>query len=210
MDIIRRRERDTMDKTRKQKMLVVVFLFMVAVLVGGCGHKSNEKITDIEQFKCQSSIQNVFNVLGETEIEKSSYNDGEFYKYKDLNLWGHIGEAVFSVREDKETIQEFYCYLTLNEKELEELLSYFSEKYGSYKVSDYLKTGNNTYSWEIEREKVKDIGYNEIHIQCNGDDEYIIFFKDEWSMKTDEAYYEYLNEGEGSEDYLEKEEKKRK
>ncbi len=38
--------------------------------VTACGHNSSAEPIDLEQFKCSSSIQTVFEVLGETEKEE--------------------------------------------------------------------------------------------------------------------------------------------
>lgn len=179
---------------RKILMILLCFVFLC-----GCGgNKSSSELIDIEQFKCQDSIKNVFNVLGEVELKTTSF-DLEYYEYENLNLWGYNGNAIFSVRGDKETIQEFYCHLKLNTKEFEELLSYFSNKYGSYKVSDFGET-IKTYKWEIEEEKAEIIGYNDIHIQYNGDKKYTVYFNDDMSLKNDDAYNEYLEEKNESEE----------
>lgn len=167
---------------------------MILILgMSGCGHKSNSELIDIEQFRCQDSIQTVFDVLGGENTE------AERYVYEKINLWGYNGTATFCVRDDEETIQEFYCTLELNEKEFEKLISYFSEKYGAYVVDDFGET-IKLYEWYISEENGEigyeedEIGYDRIVIQDNGEEEYKIFFKDEWSAIKDEAYYEAVEE----------------
>ncbi|MBQ8518768.1 MAG: hypothetical protein IJ455_04055 [Agathobacter sp.] len=156
---------------------------MILILgMSGCGHKSSSELVDIERFRCQDSIQSVFDVLGGENTE------AERYVYENINLWGYNGTVTFCVRDDEETIQEFYCALELNEKEFEELISYFSEKYGACVVDDFGGT-IKLYEWSVSEENGK-IGYDKIIIQDNGEEEYKIFFKDEWSAIKDEAYYE--------------------
>lgn len=169
----------------KKIALIILFYFIVALFTG-CGHKSDLEQTDIEQFRCQDSIQTVFDVLGESDFE----NVREKCKYEELNLWGYEGSIAFDLRDDKDTIKSFCCYLTLNKKEFEDIIAYFSEKYGSYEVDNW---GENLtwYKWKINNENW---GYSEISIRDNKNKEYAIFFSDEWSGKTDEAYYEHLEE----------------
>ena len=187
----------------KCKMLRIVIALVMAFCLAGCGHKSSAELTDIEQFKCQDSIQTVFDVLGESEILQSMVGDGQYYKYENLNLWGYEGNAVFDVRDDKDTIQNFYCNLTLENWEFEELISQFTEKYGSYEVDNYGET-IKVYGWDIAEEEAEELGYNDVHIQDNGDKKYTVYFSDEWSMLKDEAYYEYLEEKNTSKTLAEK------
>ena len=170
----------------------------LCLLLVGCGNKSNGEIVDIEQFKCQDSIEKVLNVLGNTNAKISTYGNNTFYNYDNLNLWGYDGTAVFEVRDDKETISEFYCKLRLNNKEFEELLSYFSEKHGSYEVSSFGDT--KSYKWTIGEDDDKigydeeEVGYDEVVIRDNGDKQYKVSFSDEWSIIKDEVYYEKVEE----------------
>ena len=175
----------------KKRLSFICFIVILCYLVVGCGHKSTKELSDVEQFKCQDMIDTVFEYFGETDI-KSSYGN-EYYSYGDLNLWGYTGEVVFEVRGDKKTIQEFYCHLTLYQKEFEKLLEYFSDKYGSYEVSNYGETVK-TYKWKITDKKAEELGYNSVHIQCNTDKKYTVYFVDEWSYENDEAYYKHLEE----------------
>lgn len=180
------------------KKKLIAILLASCVLASGCGgNKSKEQLIDIEQFKCQESIQSVFDVLGEVEIQTSSY-DEDYCKYENLNLWGYNGTAYFDLRDDKDTISQFYCSMILNEKEFEKIVSCISDKHGSYEVSDFGDT-IKTYKWEIEEDKAKELGYSKVHIQYNGDKKYTVYFSDEWSGIKDEAYYEHL-EDESSEE----------
>lgn len=187
-------------------MIVLVCCLMLV----GCGNKSKEELADIEQFKCQDSIQTVFDVLGKTKIESGTFG-GQYYIYEDLNLFGYNGKAVFSVRGDKDTIEDFYCNLTLSDKEFEDILSQFSDKYGSYeaKKHEYENLEIITYEWKFDGEKAEESGYSNISIQYNGDEKYTIYFSDEWSAKDDESYYEYLKEKEGEPESENAEEKRK-
>ena len=180
------------------KKKLIAILLASCVLASGCGgNKSKEQLIDIEQFKCQESIQSVFDVLGEVEIQTSSY-DEDYCKYENLNLWGYNGTAYFDLRDDKDTISQFYCSMILNEKVFEKIVSCISDKHGSYEVSDFGDT-IKTYKWEIEEDKAKELGYSKVHILYNGDKKYTVYFSDEWSGIKDEAYYEHL-EDESSEE----------
>ena len=175
----------------KDKKILIPLLFVIIFTLSGCGHKSTSELVDIEQFKCQNSIQTVFDVLGETDMETSSLI-GDYYEYENLNLWGYDGYVDFRVRDDKETISSFECTLTLNDNEFEELLSRFSDKYGSYEVSNY--TNQTAYTWEFSEDESSDLGYNKLSIGYYGDKKYIVDFSDEWSMYKDDVYYEHLDE----------------
>lgn len=151
---------------------IISVLLMIAVLVCGCGssNKSGTELTDIECFKCQDSIQTVFDVLGETEIEESDGN--QYYSYNGLNLCGYNGKAIFNVMEDGKTIKDFNLSLTLNENELEEIVSYFYKKYGDYKQG---YTGS--YKWDIDGEQAKEDGYENIIIIDDRDGKYTVSFR---------------------------------
>ena len=174
-----------MRKTKRFAMM----LLMVAAVLGGCGNKSKEELTDIEQFCCQDSIQTVFNVLGEAEL-KTKMLGGEYYKYEGLNLFGYEGEVVFNVRGNKETIQDFCCYLVLSKKEFEDILYQISEKYGKYQSEEFI--GDIIYTWVVPDDK--EMGYTEITAVQYEDKKYSFSFSDEWSNKKDEAYYQHLEE----------------
>lgn len=176
---------------RKQKKQIIAMLLMIMVLLCGCGNKSKAKITDIEQFRCQDSIQTVFDVLGEIKMETSAYI-GENYTYENLNLYGYDGKAIFRVRDDKETISSFECNLILNKKEFEDVLSQLKDKYGEYEKNEY--TNQTAYVWEIAEDKAEEIGYNRISLSDNGDKKVYVKFSDEWSDKKDDAYYKHLEE----------------
>lgn len=175
-----------------------ILLFLTTVLcvlgVSSCGHKSDAELVDIEQFKCQDSIQTVFDVLGSAQIENDSY------KYENLNLWGYNGTATFVVREDGDTIKEFYCDLILDKKEFETILSSLSEKYGSYKelingsITNYKWiTGEETYEVGYDKEEV---GFDQIKIAFDGKENYTITFCDEWSDNGDDLYFVYIDKPE--------------
>ena len=163
----------------------------LVVLMAGCGHKSKNELVDIEQFKCQDSIQTVFDVLGSAELQEDSFL-GEIYEYNNLNLWGYDGYAIFRVRADEDTIQSFDCHLTLNKKEFEDVLYQLSDKYGHYEKSEY--TTQTAYTWEIPEDDAQRLGYCRISFSDYGDKKAVIDFSDEWSICTDEAYYEHLEE----------------
>ncbi len=186
-----------------KKIVIGLIGVLACVLFAGCGVKSEPQTADmgqtvdIEQFRCQDSIQTVFDVLGKTALV--SNNSGvSYYRYENLNLWGYEGEAIFFVRDDKDTIKMFICYLTLTEEEIEELYSYFSEKYGSYVEQEYIN-GDKADKWYLEKEKAEEAGYDDIRIQCSENEKYTVYFEDKWSESEDETYYKYLKEQEGSE-----------
>lgn len=181
-----------MDKIRKQTKRIFIILMMCFALVG-CGHRNKEELTDIEQFRCQDSMQTVFDVLGKTELENGTFG-GEYYTYDNLNLWGYDGKAVFNVRNDKDTIQSFECNLKLNSKEFENVLSQLTDKYGEYEKHEY--SNQIAYVWEIPQDKAEELGYNSISFSDYGDKKFIVSFRDEWSGKNDEAYYKHLEEEE--------------
>lgn len=172
---------------------IIVALLMMAVLMCGCGssNKSDAELKDIEQFKCQDSIQTVFDVFGESEMEDNAYI-GECYTYEDINLYGYNGKATFRVRGDKKTIAKFECSFELNKNEFEDVLSQLSNKYGEYEKNEY--SNQIAYVWKIPEEMAGEMGYNQICLSDYGDKKAIIDFTDEWSIKTDEAYYEHLEE----------------
>lgn len=171
-----------------KKLLTII---LCAFILTGCGNKSNKELTDIEQFKCQDSIETVFNVLGKTEMEENAHI-GECYRYENLNLYGYNGKAIFRVRNDKDTISSFECYLTLNKKEFEDVLSQLSNKYGEYEKSEY--TNQIAYVWEFSDSEATELGYNRISLSDYGDKKAVINFSDEWSTYKDEEYYKYLEE----------------
>ena len=178
------------------KKILVTMALTIVLALSGCGHKSNSELVDIEQFRCQDSIETVFDVLGKTDIVSS-----EYYKYDELNLWGYEGSATFYVRDNKETITDFECNLILNRKEFDSLLSQFKDKYGTYDVSEI---GEETlYKWNFPTETAIEYGYDTIYITDCGNKEYEVSFMDEWSIYKDEAYYEYLEEKEAEENKLE-------
>lgn len=172
---------------KKYFFAVMTLIFLLT----GCGHKSEEELTDIEQFRCQDSIQTVFDVLGETEMENNTYI-GECYNYENLNLYGYDGKAIFRVRDNKETISSFEANLTLNKNEFEDVLSQLENKYGKYEKSEY--STQTSFVWEITEDKAKEIGYNRISLSDYGDKKVYVRFSDEWSNKKDEAYYQHLEE----------------
>ena len=204
-----------------KKWRFVLLSMIIVVMMSGCSHKSNAELVDVEQFRCQDSIETVFEVLGESELKEYSYpsylengdmayyergyyiifadiKDASYYLYEKVNLFGFNGYVVFDVRDDKETIQGIYCNLTLNDEEFNELVEYFEKKYGSYKVDNFGET-IKTYEWIISEKNGKvgygadEIGYDEIVIENRGDDKYIVAFNDEWSFENDK-YYQALEE----------------
>lgn len=182
------------------KKLFMLSLLQITFLLSGCGHTSDTKPINIEQFKCQESIETVFNVLGETDMETNTFI-GECYRYENLNLFGYNGYALFRVRDNKDTIQSFECYFELNKKEFEDVLSQLKDKYGEYKKSVY--SNQIAYVWEIPEDKAEQLGYNRISFSDCGDKKAVIDFSDEWSIYKDEAYYEYLEEKENKKNELE-------
>lgn len=182
-------ENTVLEDFQMKKYFFTVIIFLL--LLTGCGHKSKEDLTDIEQFRCQDSIQTVFDVLGEIEIENNVYI-GECYTYENLNLYGYDGEAIFRVRDDKDTISSFECSLKLDKKEFMDVLSQLEDRYGESEKSEY--SNQIAYVWEIVEGEAKEIGYNRISLSDYGDKKVYIRFSDEWSNKKDEAYYQYLEE----------------
>lgn len=166
-------------------------LLIIAVLLEGCGHKSDVERTNIEQFKCQDSIQTVFNVLGETEMKTNTFI-GECYTYENLNLYGYNGEVIFRVRDNKDTISSFECNFELSKKEFEDILSQLSDKYGECKKNEY--SNQIAYVWEISEDKAGELGYNRISFSDYGDKKAVLDFSDEWSTYKDEVYYQHLEE----------------
>ena len=171
--------------------------------MSGCNHKSNAELVDVEQFRCQDSIETVFDVLGEGEFEEQEtpFGTNYYYTYEDVNLFGYSGELVFGIKDDKRTINDFYCKLNLSNKEYEELLSYLSQKYGSYEVND--KWSYCTWEVSVEDGRIgyedAEIGFDTISLQDNGNKKYTLFFKDEWSSINDEVYFEALEESQNPE-----------
>lgn len=170
-----------------KKYIFTVITFLL--LLTGCGHKSKEELIDIEQFRCQDSIQTVFAVLGETEMENNVYI-GECYTYENLNLYGYDGEAIFRVRDDKDTISSFECSLKLDKNEFEDVLSQLEDKYGESEKSEH--SNQTAYVWEIPENEWDEKGYNRISFSDYGDKKAFVDFSDEWSLYKDEVYYEHL------------------
>lgn len=190
---------------RKRIMsFLVIAIFMISFIFYGCSshdnHKSSSEPVDIEQFRCQDSIETVFDVLGKTEIITDDL-EGERYEYDNLNLYGYDGKAVFKVRDDEDTISSFYCSFTLNEREFEDVLSLLECKYGDYEKSEY--TNQIAYVWELPDSDAEEHGYNTISLSDYGDEKSIVKFSDEWSAFNDETYY---NRNETSENEIETEE----
>lgn len=181
-----------------KKWRFVLLSVIIVVMMSGCNHKSNAELVDVEQFRCQDSIETVFDVLGEGEFEEQEtpFGTNYYYTYEDVNLFGYSGELVFSIKDDKRTINDFYCELNLSNREYEELLSYLSQKYGSYEVNDKW----SYCAWEVSVEDGRigyedaEIGFDTISLQDNGNKKYTLFFKDEWSSVNDEVYFEALEE----------------
>jgi len=180
-----------------RKVYCCVIVWAVCVFFVGCGNKSDSELVNIEQFKCQDSIETVFNVIGEMDIEVNKYI-GECYRYKNLNLFGYNGEALFRVRDDKETIKSFECNFKLTQKEFEDVLSQLVNKYGQYEKAENL--GQIVYIWKISDDKAEQLGYNRISFTDYGDKKATIDFSDEWSTRTDEAYYESFKKTESIDD----------
>lgn len=163
------------EREGEQMKKIITVLLMMAVLMCGCGEgekKTNSEQVDIEQFKCQDSIQTVFDVLGEKEILQSPYaNKGYYCKYENLKLLGYKGEVIFTIEDDKDIIDSIYCYLNLSDEELKKMTEYFSEKYG--KCEETKSSEEKKYQWDIES---KELGYNSIDIQRNENGGYTIKF----------------------------------
>ena len=177
-------------------MKKILTILLCALMLMGCGHKSDSEIVDIGQFKCQDSIEIVFNVLGKTDMEDNVYI-GECYRYENLNLFGYNGEAIFRVRDNKDTISKFECNLELNKKEFENVLSQLSEKYGKYEKSEH--PNQTAYVWNFSDSEAEELGYNRISLSDYGDKKAVIDFSDEWSSYKDETYYEHLEKEDKSE-----------
>lgn len=178
--------------------IIILSLFLSLVLFGCGGHESEKQLTDVEQFRCQDSIQTVFDVLGKKRIQDEN---GNIVKYEKMNLYGYNGNIIFSLRDDEDTIKDFNCVLTLNKKEFKDVLNSFVEKYGDYEVGDYF--GYKTYNWQVTEENgeigyydltEKEIGFDTITICCHTGKKYSISFEDEWSDMKDEQYYEEVEE----------------
>lgn len=180
-----------------RKVYCFVIVWAVCAFFVGCGNKSDSELVNIEQFKCQDSIETVFNVIGEMEIEVNKYI-GECYRYENLNLFGYNGEVLFRVRDNKETIKSFECNFKLTKKEFEDVLSQLVNKYGQYEKAENL--GQIVYIWKISDDKAEQLGYNRISFTDYGDKKATIDFSDEWSTRTDEAYYESLKKTESTDD----------
>lgn len=184
---------------KKTKRFITILL-MMAVILGGCGNKSKEELTDIEQFRCSSSIETVFKALGKSEILTWEHNGYAYCKYENLNLWGYKGEVIFEIRDDMDTISEFYCTLTLNKKELSNLISIFDGKYSLHETKEYGK--DKLYEWNIDDEKAEELGYDTIYISDKGDKKVEVSFFDKYTIWKDEAYYQHLEEEEQKETEL--------
>lgn len=186
-----------------KKLGFILLSTIMIVMMSGCSHKSSAELVDVEQFRCQDSIETVFDVLGEGEFEEQEtpFGTNYYYTYEDANLFGYSGELVFRIKDDKITINDFYCELNLSNKEYEELLSYLSQKYGSYEVNDKW----SYCVWEVSVEDGRigyedaEIGFDTISLQDNGNKKYTLFFKDEWSSINDEVYFEALEESQNPE-----------
>lgn len=177
-------------------MKKILMILLCALMLMGCGHKSDSEIVDIGQFKCQDSIETVFSVLGKAELETSGV-EGERYKFEELNLYGYEGTAVFKVRDDEDTISSFYCSFILDKAEFENVLDQLSEKYGEYKKSEH--SNQIAYVWEIPDSEAEELGYDRISFSDYGDKKAIVDFSDEWSSYKDETYYEHLEKEDKSE-----------
>lgn len=182
----------------KKLNIIILGLLLSFILVGCGGHESDKELVDVEQFRCQDSIETVFDVLGTKRIQDEN---GISCKYENLNLFGYNGNIVFSLRDDKDTIKDFNCYLTINKNEFKEVLNYFVEKYGDYEIGDYF--GYKTYNWQVAEENgeigysdltEKEIGFDTITICCHTGKKYSISFEDEWSDMKDDNYYEEVEE----------------
>lgn len=180
-----------------RKVYCFVIVWATCVFLVGCGNKSDSELVNIEQFKCQDSIKSVFNVIGETDMEVNK-NIGECYRYENLNLFGYNGEALFRVRNNKDTIKNFECNFKLNRKEFEDVLSQLSAKYGDYEKNE--NPGQTAYVWRISEDEAEQLGYNRISFTDYGDKKATVDFSDDWSTRTDESYYESLKETESIDD----------
>lgn len=184
-----------------KKWRFVLLSVIIVVMMSGCSHKSNAELVDVEQFRCQDSIETVFDVWGEVSLDKKY---GE-YTYENLNLFGYEGTTYFLVRTDDNTIKYFSCWLRLNDNEYEDVVSYFSEKYGDYEEG-YSYLEGKTYSWIISEEDGEigytsdEIGYDSISIRATDTRQlYVIKFEDEWSSVSDSEYFEALEESQNPE-----------
>lgn len=181
----------------KKKVTILVCLLLTMCLYG-CGGSNSEPV-NMEAFRCQDSIETVFEVLGETEVQNQ--NDSYYYTYENVNLWGHKGTATFYVRDDKDTIKYFEGEITLNDKESLELISSFSDKYGSFKMEDIMKVNKN-YSWQLPTVNGKtgyedgEVGFDKVVISIHGvyneESEHSVVFSDEWSYLSDDFYKDYV------------------
>lgn len=180
-----------------KKVYCFFIVWALCVFLVGCGNKSDSVFVNIEQFKCQDSIETVFNVIGETDMEVNKYI-GECYRYKNLNLFGYNGEALFRVRDNKKTIQSFECNFKLTKKEFEDVLFQLENKYGRYEKNE--NQGQTAYVWIISKDEADQFGYNRVSFTDYGDKKATIDFSDEWSARTDESYYESLKEAESIDD----------
>lgn len=187
-----------------KKMGLCLLTVLLLLEISGCGHAEP---VDMEAFRCQDSIETVFEVLGETELQ-NQISFIHCYEYEKVNLWGYKGTATFYVRDDKETIQYFKGEMMLNDKESLELLSSFSNKYGTVEM-ETLKNGDKKYYWQLKEANGKmghedgGMGFDEITIIIEDvydeESKHEIFFRDEWSTSSDEAYFEALEESQNPE-----------
>lgn len=180
----------------KKKVIILVCLLLTMCLYG-CGGSNSEPV-NMEAFRCQDSIETVFEVLGETEIDIGVVR---YYEYEKVNLWGNKGVATFYVREDDETIKYFEGEITLNDKESLELISYFSDKYGDFEFEN-LKNGDKKYCWQLQPANKKvgfeegELGFSKVTLTIEDvyeeESKHEIIFRDEWSTSSDEVYFEAL------------------
>lgn len=172
----------------------IAFLSLLLVLMlSGCDHKSNSELVDIEQFRCQDSIENVFSVLGETDMTTDkSFFGNEIYRYKfdDLNLFGYKGAVWFRVRDDKDTIKDFECQFVLNKDEANDLILRLSDRHGVYEKNDYSEY--SAYTWNVSAEE--DRGFESIVLKHYKNKKVSLEYSDSFSSYKDEAYYAYLEE----------------
>lgn len=172
----------------------IVVILLIVLMLPGCGQTKDSEMVDIGQFKCEDSIETVFNILGETEISIDGL-EGDRYEYDNLNLYGYEGKAVFKVRDDKDTISSFYCSFQLNDKERNDVLLLLENSYGEYEKSEY--ANQIAYVWDVSEMETNKLGYSRISLSDYGDKKVVIDFSDEWSGYNDKAYYEYLEEESG-------------